>query len=310
MPASPIDARRLGLGFGLLGAATYALIVLGTLVRAHGAGLACPDWPLCFGELVPSFDLRVGFEWGHRALAGSIALGFAGLAALALRAAPLRSSLAAPLALGALLLAAQLLLGALTVWLRLASWTVTAHLLVGTAFCATLVWIAVALFEAVHPPERSPISTRVRAGVALAAALVVVQLLLGGLVASHGAGLACAHFPTCDGGSLAPSLHGLVGLHVLHRIGAVLLLAAFVALAVATRGASRLGPLARAGLHLVLLQIAVGAGNVLLRLPVEITGLHSALAAAIALLGLLQLREALLAPALSRAPRRALLEAQ
>ena len=31
--------------------ATYLLIVLGGLVRATGAGLACPDWPLCHGRL-------------------------------------------------------------------------------------------------------------------------------------------------------------------------------------------------------------------------------------------------------------------
>ena len=65
---------------------TWALIVLGALVRAHAAGLACPDWPLCFGELVPRFDLKVAFEWGHRVTAGVVSLAFAALAALALRA--------------------------------------------------------------------------------------------------------------------------------------------------------------------------------------------------------------------------------
>ena len=55
-------ARRLAAGFLALLAMTWALIVLGALVRAHGAGLACPDWPLCFGELVPRFDLKVAFE--------------------------------------------------------------------------------------------------------------------------------------------------------------------------------------------------------------------------------------------------------
>ena len=54
--------------------------MLGALVRAHEAGLACPDWPLCFGEFVPAFDLRVGFEYSHRVLAGSVSLLFAALA--------------------------------------------------------------------------------------------------------------------------------------------------------------------------------------------------------------------------------------
>ena len=48
---------------------TFCLIVVGALVRANDAGLACPDWPLCYGEFVPTFDLKVAFEWGHRVFA-------------------------------------------------------------------------------------------------------------------------------------------------------------------------------------------------------------------------------------------------
>jgi heme A synthase len=69
----------------------------------------------------------------------------------------------------------------------------------------------------------------------------------------------------------------------------------------------RLASLAWTGLRLVLLQIAVGALNVLARLPVEVTALHSALAAASALTAALLVREVLLAgvapgPASAAAP--------
>ena len=45
--ARPATARRLAAAFAGLLVLTEVLIVLGALVRAHGAGLACPDWPLC-----------------------------------------------------------------------------------------------------------------------------------------------------------------------------------------------------------------------------------------------------------------------
>jgi heme A synthase len=79
------SARKIATGFLALVALTECLIVLGALVRAHEAGLACPDWPLCFGEFVPAFDLRVAFEWSHRLLAGSMSLCFAALAFAAWR---------------------------------------------------------------------------------------------------------------------------------------------------------------------------------------------------------------------------------
>ena len=73
--------RRSALAWGVGGlvALTSMLIVLGALVRANGAGLACPDWPLCFGQAVPEFDLKVAFEWSHRVLAGGVGLVFLGL---------------------------------------------------------------------------------------------------------------------------------------------------------------------------------------------------------------------------------------
>jgi len=285
--------RPLATAAAVLTGLTYALIVLGALVRAHGAGLACPDWPLCFGQVVPAFDMRVAFEYGHRVVAGSVALGFVALSVAILRRRPLRSGLLPLLGLGAGLLALQILLGALTVWHLLASWTVTAHLLTGNAFAATLLLTAVALHDRARgrSVDATPPAGTVTALTGLAAVLVAGQMTLGGLVSSRFVGLACPEWPTCLDGVFIPSLDGAVGLQVMHRMNAYALWVVLGAAALRARGLPGLGSRLAAAFAVATLQIGVGVANVLLRIPVEITGLHSALAATLVALVVLCVRD-------------------
>jgi cytochrome c oxidase assembly protein subunit 15 len=285
-------ARRLSKGFLSLLALTFGLIVLGALVRAHEAGLACPDWPLCFGEVIPEFDVKVAFEWTHRAVAGGVSLIFAGLGWMVLRRPAARRVGSRYLAVGALLLVIQVLLGALTVWKLLASWSVTSHLITGNAFAVTLLWTGVALREAAASPmARSAVPPAARVGVTLLAVLLVAQMVLGGLVSSRFAGLACPEWPSCNGGLWFPSWRGTVGLHLLHRWNGSALIAVFAATAFACRSTPRLARLCAIALALGVAQVGFGIANVLLGIPVEITGAHSALAAALVLTVSLAVRE-------------------
>ena len=277
-------AGRLASAFAGLLFLIVGLMTLGALVRAHEAGLACPDWPLCFGELVPRMDLKVAFEWSHRVLAGGISVGFAVLAWRTWRRPALRAQLAAHLAATAAVLGVQILLGALTVWQLLASWTVTSHLLAGNAFAVSVLFTVARLRELarpVLPPARTDRDTRTV--VVIVSALLVLQIALGGLVSSTFAGLACPEWPACNGDRWFPSWRGSVGLHLLHRMNAYALWLGLAASALRARSIPGLRGVTIAALLLATGQVLVGIANVVLGLPVEVTGLHSLLAALLVL---------------------------
>jgi cytochrome c oxidase assembly protein subunit 15 len=288
------DSLSLARGFAVLAGLTFCLIVVGALVRANDAGLACPDWPLCKGELVPTFDLRVAYEWGHRLFAGMISLGLMALSWVGLRSASLRDRLKPRLILLWAMLVTQAVFGGLTVLLLLAPWTVSVHLLLGNGFCLALLWVSRDLYESFGTKrEPATLAPRVAALAAIVAVCLALQILLGGLVSSHYAGLACTTFPTCNGESIVPTLDGLIGLHVLHRLNGYALVAALGLLAWSTRGQGRFGRLAWIAVRLVLLQVFVGIINVQARLPIPVTALHTALAASIVLVTSLIVRDVL-----------------
>ncbi len=295
-PAGRAHRRVLARGFAVLLGFTFAQIVIGALVRAHDAGLACPDWPRCFGVWVPEFDFEVAWEVGHRYYASGIALGFATLAALAWRVSAAHRALRGLLLAGGVALLAQIVLGGLTVLLQLHVSTVTAHLLFGNAFAALLLLIALALREDAAPQVRPALPTGLRRAVWAACALVVLQVTLGGLVASSYAGMACPEWPTCNGGVWFPSWRGPVGLHLAHRSTAYLLLVVLGATVWSTRRHAGLFRPLRLAFASMLVQVGIGIANVRLGVPAEITGLHSSVSALIVLVMATAAREAWLRP--------------
>jgi len=125
--------------------ALVALVGIGGATRVMQAGLACPDWPLCYGSFLPGgqMNLKVFLEWFHRLDAFLVGIGLLVLLVISLLK---RSSLPAwlPWASGTalLLVAFQGALGALTVTQLLRFDLVTAHL--ATAL------VLVALLSAIH----------------------------------------------------------------------------------------------------------------------------------------------------------------
>ena len=112
-------------------------LALGGYVRHSGAGLACPDFPLCSGDVFPGHWLGWA-HWLHRWL-GVLLLGFFLHLAWASRHGALAG--VGVVVAGAAL--AQVSLGILAVLLRLPIAVRASHAVVAYALWALLVWIAV-----------------------------------------------------------------------------------------------------------------------------------------------------------------------
>lgn len=275
-------ASTLGLATTLL---AFALIVIGSVVRTTGSGLACPDWPLCQGRIIPPLQFNVMIEWCHRMVALLVSLSILSLAGWSLSQGPLRRRLGGLAVLAVALLAAQVLLGALTVWKLLDPSVVSGHLAVALLLFATLLSYTLVAqragdaeaidFGAVRPAGLRPVFFG-------ATALTFVQALLGGMVSTHHAGLACPEWPTCNG-QWFPPLEGLVGLHMMHRFGAYLLTATVIVAASMARTAPDPGIRAgsRMALTLVAAEVVLGVCNVFLGTPAWLSAAHLATAVAV-----------------------------
>jgi protoheme IX farnesyltransferase len=260
---------------------TYALVVLGGVVRVSGSGLGCPDWPLCHGRLLPPLDVHAIIEYSHRTTASLTSTLVVLTAVVAWVAWRRRRDIliSATVALG--LLIVQVVLGAITVRLELPPMIVLAHLATAMALLAAVCVTAVAAFvpRRATPPARGPVMlARVAAGG------TYLLILSGSLVVGSGASGSCSAWPLCGGGfSLA--FDGYPAIQLLHRglAAAVGLLIIVSLLALLNRYREERAVRATVALTLAALafQVAVGAAVVTLHLPAALRGLHLALASAV-----------------------------
>ena len=261
---------------------TFALIALGGSVRVMNAGLACPDWPLCFGEVIPDYHPEVYFEFLHRALAGFIGLVTVVLHTMILRNKNVNGWLKVIASGSLVLLAAQVIMGGLTVLLQLQGEVVTTHLALGTSYFASLLWIYLSLrdgdrLKTFKLPQWMPRYAK------LTALCVFAQILLGGFVASHYAALVCVDFPTCHG-KIIPTLYGIIGLQVVHRLGAYLLtiiVVSFSVLVLRNTEDNYLRNKAWLLIAMIFVQVALGISNILLMTPPVIAVAHLAVGVAL-----------------------------
>lgn len=298
------ELRRFRRIADLTAVATFALIIVGGIVRVSDSGLGCgpggsgtEGWPLCNGSAIPFFnDTEVIVEFSHRTLAAIVTALIVALAWIAYRHLrelrwPVRLSVA-----GIVLVLVQAGLGGLTVEKNLEDELVAAHLGLAMILIGLMLWVAMrarvelSSREQASPGGEPPPPAELRGlkpFAAAAAVLLLCAIIAGGYVAgteeegvrggnANGAHLACGEqFPGClDQGAFPYGQSRLTDIHLTHRAFVYLATAAILLLlgiAYARGSRSRLLALAAA---LLLCQVLLGALNVWLGKHATLVVLH------------------------------------
>jgi len=290
-PPAKAIARR-GIGYATLALMAFTsvllLMTMGSIVRVTGNGLGCPDWPLCYGQVVPPLYASAWVEFSHRFLGAIASVQIAGLAVWAWRSYRREAWIvvAATAAVG--LLAAQIVVGGLHVIFELPPQTGWMH----TGIAMMIAALVAAQGAAAHPAARE-LSARAGAviardrglpvAIATTAAAVYLLILTGSYVTRTGASLACPAFPYCGAEVNALAFPELINIQMFHR---------FMAFGVALTAGVTLWRLVRAARQepgfraatfaltaLIAVQFGLGISNVLLRLPMWSRSLHLLVAA-------------------------------
>ena len=254
-------------------------VTMGGVVRVTGSGLGCPDWPLCYGQVIPPWELTSWLEYLHR-LSAAVAGAFtflmvvSGFARYGARGVTMRLAL-----VSGVLILIQAGFGAYTVLSELSPGVALIHTAIATGLVGVL---AVIVARTVEPFRPQSIDMawgqrweRFRRLTATLAAVTFLVILTGAYVTrTEGAALACTSIPLC--GISVGDMATVHWIHMIHRVAAFAA-AVFMALAVVRAiGVGHPGVVQFTWLMSAVLgsQVALGLGNVLLRLPTEIRAMH------------------------------------
>ena len=250
----------------------FILLIWGNLVAGMHAGMACPDWPLCQGKLLPPMRMDVWMEFLHRVLAALATLSLYLLARR--RFSAYRGARKAIPVTALALVCLEIALGGMVVLLGLPVQLTTVHFMIALAVFLLVLYMASC--DGLSRP--APLSLSGYAGPLFCVILIIFsQASLGAYLRHSASGLACPDVPTCRGEWIPTFWDAPTAVSFSHRLLALGTFCTAALLYLASWLDKRLKILhaqllAIAGL--LALQIAVGAAVVKSGLSYPVTTLH------------------------------------
>ena len=286
------------------------VVVLGAYTRLADAGLGCPDWPGCYGQLLvpdvvsdeyekPLDTAKAWKEMVHRYAASTLGLS---IIVILLFAAFRKTERVQSIKLPALLLLLVGFQGALGMWTvteQVHPGIVTMHLLGGFSTTILVFWLL--LNQRTPMQLNQHVLKRHKIMLVSVVALLVFQIFLGGWTSTNYAALSCGeYFPTCldqiwpdDMDFKNAYFWGPLGIdyefgvlenqtrsaiQMVHRIGALVVTAAIIALTFSFKNYTILKNNLFLMLILLAAQVALGIINVVMSLPMFAAVMHNAVA--------------------------------
>lgn len=254
----------------------FVLLIWGSLVAGMKAGLACPDWPLCQGRLLPPWQLNVWMEFAHRllaAVAATLLVALSGRRWKSYRGTQRMVPLAA-----VVLLIGQIAIGGLVVLMGLPLQLTTVHFMLALTVFVLVLYMA--RCDGVRHPAAFAASGY--AGLLLCMVLLMFsQASLGAYLRHSGKAMACTGFLACQQ-SFFPEMWTLsIAINYGHRLIALALLTTAATLFAFALWDKELQITPFQGFTLFLLvalQLAVGAAVVSSGFSYPVTALHLAVA--------------------------------
>lgn len=286
------------------------VVILGAYARLADAGLGCPDWPGCYGQLlVPDVvsseyerPLDIAKAWKemvHRYAASTLGLAIIVIFIFAALGKTERAqSIKVPAAL-LLLVGFQGALGMWTVTELVHPGIVTMHLLGGFSTTTLIFWL---LLNQRKPIQlNQAVSKRDKMILIVVTVLLAFQIFLGGWTSTNYAALSCGeYFPSCldqmwpDNMDFENAFYwGPLGIdyefgvlenparsaiQMVHRIGALVITGALIGLAFAYKNYTMLRNNIFIILLLLSIQVGLGIINVVMSLPMFAAVMHNAVA--------------------------------